>query len=121
MLRHETKSIVLKKRFHHHSNEFVGANGLDGLFPECDDNFVNVYSQIEFQTYHKCPRESFWYRNKQENYQCHFSLSLSFFFLGINYIYKLEHAFGINELTVVKDEIGGICFSIGAASQSVFS
>ena len=36
-------------------------------------------------------------------------------------MYKLEHALGINELTVVKDEIGGICFSIGAASQSVFS
>ena len=52
--------------------------------------------------------------------ECHFSLSPSFFFfLGINYIYKLEHALGINELPVVKDEIGRICFTIGATSQSV--
>ena len=49
------------------------------------------------------------------------SMSFLFFLLGINFIYKLEHALGINELKVVKDEIGGICFSIGAVSQSVFS
>ena len=58
-LRHETKSAVLKKRFRPHWNESVGANGLGDRSLGYNDNSVNVHSQIEFQTHHKCPRENF--------------------------------------------------------------
>ena len=42
-----------------HCNEFVSANGLGGRSSGYNDNSVNVQSQTEFRTRHKCLRENF--------------------------------------------------------------
>ena len=66
MPRFRTKSAVLKKRFHPHWNESVDANGLSGHSPGYNGNSVNVHSQTEFRTRHKCPRENFQQRKKKK-------------------------------------------------------
>ena len=66
-LRHGTNSAVLKKRFHPHWNESVCANGLGGRSPRYKSNSVNMDSQTEFQTRHKCLKEIFQQKQRSKS------------------------------------------------------